>query len=176
MSSLSYGVEQHKMQHGFILSDNDTFASHLVASGHHSRQTNLEGYLIIQGNKERTLYENRKTENNGESYFLFQAQNLDLPSLTKGAVMSGHIVESLNGTYSPENIIVKKASFVVTGVLLNIENPFFQSSNKIKEGYCTSKQNQHAFNGELDHSNLYASVNSGKCCIWNGRPYCGKPC
>ncbi|MEZ4742669.1 MAG: hypothetical protein R3B45_09510 [Bdellovibrionota bacterium] len=35
----------------------------------------------------------------GQSYFLFQAQNLDLPSLEAEAFLTGHIVEFEIGSY-----------------------------------------------------------------------------
>ncbi len=71
-------------------------------------------------------YKERKLMSAGASYFLFQAQGLDLPSLKTGQVLTGHIVESIVGNYEPKNIIVKKASYKVEKVLLNIENPFFR--------------------------------------------------
>ncbi|MGE3756738.1 MAG: hypothetical protein AB7H97_03230 [Pseudobdellovibrionaceae bacterium] len=116
----------HEMQHGFVLSANDTFASHLVATGHHSRQTELHSKLVIEDPLEADLYAQRKAANaNEDFYFLFQAQKLDLPSLKPGQVLTGHIVESRTGKYEPKNIIVKKAALRVEKVFLNIENPFF---------------------------------------------------
>lgn len=116
----------HEMQHGFVLAADDKFASHLVATGHHSRQGEITGQLSINDQQEREIYEERKSLNGpGGSYFLFQAQSLDLPSLKSGQVLIGHIVESKVGNYEPKNIIVKRATFKVEKVLLNIENPFF---------------------------------------------------
>lgn len=121
-------AQSHEMQHGFVLSADDKFASHLVASGHHSRQTEILGTLSIPSPEEQAFYQERKmiSETHG-SYFVFQAQNLDLPSLEDGTLLHGHIIESKKGKYEPQNIIVKAASFYVNKVLLNIENPFFAS-------------------------------------------------
>lgn len=115
----------HEMQHGFVLSVNDTHGSHLVASGHHSRQVEIKGKLIIENSLDNVAYEMRKVDSNGRSYFLFQAQHLDLPTLANGTMLEGHIVEAQLGKYEPKNIIVKKALFKVEKVLLNIPNPFF---------------------------------------------------
>lgn len=116
----------HEMQHGFVLAAGDKFASHLVATGHHSRQTEITGELAIDDLQEKKFYEDRKLVNNSDSsYFLFQAQSLDLPSLKVGQILNGHIVESKVGGYDSKNIIVKKATFKVEKILLNMENPFF---------------------------------------------------
>lgn len=115
----------HEMQHGFVLATDDQFASHLVASGHHSRQAEITGLLSIENQHELAIYRERKTLSVGGSYFLFQAQSLDLPSLKDGQVLTGHIVESKIGDYEPKNIIVKKATYTIEKVLLNIPNPFF---------------------------------------------------
>ena len=64
------------------------------------------------------------------SYFLFQAQKLDLPSLAAEQVLTGHIVESKIGAYESKNIIVKTATFRVKKVLLNIPNPFLTEVGK----------------------------------------------
>lgn len=116
----------HEMQHGFILAADDKFASHLVATGHHSRQAEITGQLRIEDPQEKEIYQERKAQNAGGSYFLFQAQDLDLPTLSDGQVLTGHIVESKIGGYEPKNKIVGSASFKVEKVLLNIPNPFFQ--------------------------------------------------
>lgn len=117
----------HEMQHGFILSNDDTLGSHLVASGHHSRQTEIVGELHISDANEEAHYRQRKEESTiNQSYFLFQAQNLDLPTLKDGEVLRGHIIESKVGMYQPKNIVVNDAVFVVKKVMLNIVNPFFQ--------------------------------------------------
>lgn len=116
----------HEMQHGFILSANDTFGSHLVATGHHSRQTNITGTLFIEDPSERAHYAKQKSSDvNGQTYFLFQAQSIDLPTLKPGQVMTGHIVQAQVGKYEPKNIIVKDAKFTVAKIILNMENPFF---------------------------------------------------
>ncbi len=115
----------HEMQHGFVLSADDHFASHLVANGHHSRQTEITGQLLIEDPQEMEIYQQRKSQNAGSSYFLFQAQSLDLPTLSAGQVLRGHIVESKMGDYEPKNKIVSLATFEVKKVLLNIPNPFF---------------------------------------------------
>lgn len=115
----------HEMQHGFVLATDDKFASHLVANGHHSRQAEITGRLSIDDQQEMKTYQERKTLSAGGSYFLFQAQSLDLPSLKDGQVLTGHIVESKIGDYEPKNIIVKKATYTIEKVLLNIPNPFF---------------------------------------------------
>src|SRR5215217_2716235 len=71
----------HEMQHGFVLSADDQFGSHLVATGHHSRQAEIRGRLAIADPAEAAKYTHRKLLNgNGTAYFLFQAQSLDLPS------------------------------------------------------------------------------------------------
>ena len=110
----------HEMQHGFVLSADDTFASHLVATGHHSRQVEILGSLVIPDSGESEKYVKQNTH-----YYLFQAQKLDLPSLQEGQILRGHIVESTLGRYEPKNILVKKAEFRIEKILLNIENPFF---------------------------------------------------
>ena len=126
MSQAGAHAMYHEMQHGFVLSDNDTFGSHLVASGHHSRQAEVIGQLTIEDRAEMDNYTKRKSLSpNGEVYFLFQAQSLDLPSLKEGQLLIGHIVESQAGKYEPKNIIVKKATFKVNKILLNMINPFF---------------------------------------------------
>jgi hypothetical protein len=117
----------HEMQHGFVLAADDTFASHLVATGHHSRQVDIMGQLSIEDQQELATYEERKSLNaDGGSYFLFQAQSLDLPSLKAGQILTGHIIESNVGNYEPTNVIVTKATFRIERVLLNMENPFFK--------------------------------------------------
>lgn len=116
----------HEMQHGFILGADDNFASHLVAKGHHSRQTEITGQLIIDDQQEMKTYQVRKQVSAGSTYFLFQAQSLDLPTLSAGQTLVGHIVESKMGDYNPANRIVRSARFQVRQVLLNIPNPFFE--------------------------------------------------
>jgi hypothetical protein len=120
----SHGVP-HEMQHGFVLAADDKFASHLVATGHHSRQTEIAGELTIDGLQEMAMYQKRKALSAGSSYFLFQAQNLDLPSVKAGQVLTGYIVESKVGDYDPKNVIVQKATYKIEKVILNLLNPFF---------------------------------------------------
>jgi len=121
----------HEMQHGFVLAVDDSFASHLVTSGHHSRQAEIIGQLLIEDPQEMQIYQERKSQSAGSSYFLFQAQNLDLPTLSAGQVLTGHIVESKLGDYEPQNKIVRSATFRVQKVLLNIPNPFFSEDLQI---------------------------------------------
>lgn len=115
----------HEMQHGFVLSADDKFASHLVATGHHSRQAEIVGQLLIDDQQEMEFYQERKSRSSGRFYFLFQAQDLDLSTLSDGQILTGHIVESKVGDYEPKNKIVRSAIFKVEKVLLNIPNPFF---------------------------------------------------
>lgn len=126
--SLQINAIAHEMQHGFILSNNDSLGSHLVANGHHSRQVEVVGQLTIASSNEQAFYRQRK-ENSAinQTYFLFQAQQLDLPRLTVGMTLTGHIVESRMGSYEPKNVIVKSATFRIQRILLNIPNPFFVS-------------------------------------------------
>ncbi len=131
LSSQSYAQHvghsmHHEMQHGFVLSADDTFASHLVATGHHSRQTEILGDLVIEDPQEIAFYRERKSLSAGNSYFLFQAQSLDLPSLKEGQVLTGHIIESKVGNYDPKNVVIKKATYRVIKIFLNMENPFFK--------------------------------------------------
>ena len=118
-------TEQHPMQHGFILAKKDTFATHLVASGHHSRQVSVWGKLKIIDKKERYIYVSKRKENKNQFYYLFQAQHLDLPSLKVGETLKGHIVESKVGSYQPGNKIVSEAEFKVEYIFINLLNPFF---------------------------------------------------
>jgi hypothetical protein len=127
----------HDMQHGFILAADDKFASHLVATGHHSRQTEITGELLIEDQQEIEIYRERKLQSGGSTYFLFQAQTLDLPKLSSGQVLRGHIIESKIGDYEPGNKIVRFAKYRVQKVLLNISNPFFYEKNvKSEKTHC----------------------------------------
>lgn len=106
-----------------------------------SRQAEITGRLRIDDPQEMEFYQERKSQNAGGSYFLFQAQSLDLPTLSDGQVLTGHIVESKIGGYEPKNKIVGSASFKVKKVLLNIPNPFFteeeqRSSSRPKKAHC----------------------------------------
>lgn len=80
------------MQHGFILGTDDRFASHLVGTGPHSRQVEIVDQLLIDDLQEMNNYQERKLKSASKSYFLFQAQNLNLPTLSDGDVLIGHIV------------------------------------------------------------------------------------
>lgn len=117
----------HEMQHGFIISKNESFFSHLVANGHHSHQLSFSGSLSIQDLAERKFYFERRKLNSTDkkSYFLFQAQKLNLPLTFNGQVLVGHIVESPTGDYTPQNIIVRDAKIRVEKVQINVINPFF---------------------------------------------------
>ena len=115
----------HEMQHGFVLAADDAFASHLVASGHHCWQAEVVGRLEIEDPQEREIYERQKMLSKGRTYFLLQAQKLDLPSIGQGQILRGHIVESQVGMYEPKNVTVRNAVFRIERVLLNLPNPFF---------------------------------------------------
>mgnify|MGYP000505829349 CR=1 FL=1 len=114
-------------------------ASHLVANGHHSRQVEIIGQLSIADQQEMEIYQQRKIQSAGKSYFLFQAQNLDLPSISDGQTLKGHIVESKIGGYEPKNKIVRAATFKVEKVLLNIPNPFFMEEEKMSSPKSNEK-------------------------------------
>ena len=127
------------MQHGFILTNNDTFGSHLVANGHHSRQTEILGQLTIANGKDAVFYHQRKLRSTAnQTYFLFQAQQLDLPKLTAGMVLTGHIIESKIGGYEPQRVVVPSATFRIQRVLLNIPNPFFtrETMQSLQPRHC----------------------------------------
>ncbi|WP_408097217.1 hypothetical protein ACJVC5_19460 [Peredibacter sp. HCB2-198] len=117
----------HEMQHGFIISDDDRFFSHLVAQGHHSHQLDASGTLIIPSREEREIYRQHKELNVPlkKTYFLFQAQKLNLPSVKGGQVLTGHIIESPVGDYQPQNIIIRDARIQVDRVFINMVNPFY---------------------------------------------------
>ena len=107
----------------------DKFASHLVAEGMHSRQTEVLGTLLIPDQDENTLYQQRKLSSNGQFYYFMLAQQVDLENVKEGQVLAGPIVESKVGEFEPKNIIIKEWRFTVERVLLNIENPFFKEVN-----------------------------------------------
>lgn len=167
----------HEMQHGFVLAEDDKFASHLVATGHHSRQAEITGQLLIDDQKEMEFYQERKLQSAGSSYFLFQAQNLNLPTLSAGQVLTGHIVESKIGDYEPKNKIVRSATFQVQKVLLNISNPFFSG----EEQHSLSSQSKRPLRQDDSYSNdLLNSIMSEKsekenCCIRGVKP-CNLKC
>lgn len=166
--------EYHEMQHGFVLAADDLFASHLVATGHHSRQAEILGQLIINDQQEMEFYQERKIQSAGRAYFLFQAQNLDLPTLSAGQVLTGHIVESKIGQYEPKNKIVRAAMFRVQKVLLNIPNPFFSEEAGLKSS-CQSKQllrQNDAFISDI----LIPSKSEKKHCCDTGEKPCWWKC
>ena len=124
------GHHSHAMEHGFIISDDELYFSHLVATGHHSHQLSFSGKLQFQDSREREIYFEQKKKNKPKkSYFLFQAQRLDLPATREGQVLRGHIVESAIGDYQPKNVIVKDAEITVERVHINTINPFFVEEN-----------------------------------------------
>lgn len=158
----------HEMQHGFVLAGDDKFASHLVATGHHSRQVEITGQLLIDDPQEMEIYQERKLQNAGSSYFLFQAQNLDLPTLSAGKVLTGHIVESKIGEYEPKNKIVRSAAFQVQKVLLNIPNPFF--TGEVQHG--SHSQFKRSLRQDSSTELLLNSIRSEKkhCCDTGAKP------
>lgn len=159
----------HEMQHGFVLAADDKFASHLVASGHHSRQTEITGHLLIDDQQEMEFYQQRKIQSAGGTYFLFQAQNLNLPTLSDGHILKGHIVESKTGGYEPKNIIVHSAVFKVEKVLLNILNPFFIEEEQVNSPIQTqssSLQEDRYLNGLINTSN----PKKAHCCDTGKKP------
>ncbi len=115
----------HEMQHGFIISSDNQYYGHLVASGHHSHQLSFTGELMIEDSAEKEIYEKQKVLSQNRTYFLFQAQKLNLPTTSPGQVLTGHIVESNVGDYTPKNIIVKNAKIRVDKIHINVINPFF---------------------------------------------------
>ena len=157
----------HEMQHGFVLAVDDKFASHLVATGHHSRQAEITGQLLIDDQQEMEFYQERKIQSAGRSYFLFQAQNLDLPTLSDGQVLTGHIVESKIGDYEPKNKIVRSAIFKVQKVLLNIPNPFFVEEAQRDSSNQTARSLRQDSN-YLD--NLLNSMEKKHCCDTGAKP------
>lgn len=159
----------HEMQHGFVLAADDKFASHLVANGHHSRQTEITGQLSIDDQQEMEFYQERKLQSSAKSYFLFQAQNLDLPTLSDGQLLTGHIVESKIGDYEPKNKIVRSATFKVEKVLLNIPNPFFieeAQSSSFRQLQRSSKQDNSYLDGFLNSS----EPKKAHCCDTGAKP------
>ena len=158
-----------EMQHGFVLGADDKFASHLVATGHHSRQVEISGQLEIEDPQEMKIYRERKLQSAGSSYFLFQAQNLDLPNLSAGEILTGYIVESKIGEYEPKNKIIRTAVFQVQKVFLNIPNPFFTGEVQ----YGSSSQLKHSLRQDINYSNdLLNSIKSEEkhCCDTGAKP------
>lgn len=159
----------HEMQHGFVLAADGNFASHLVANGHHSRQTEITGQLLIDDPQEMEIYQERKLKSAGSSYFLFQAQNLDLPTLSTGQVSTGYIVESKIGDYEPKKKIVRSATFQVQKVLLNIPNPFFTGEMQ----NSSSSQSVRSLRQEKNYSNAflnYIKREKKHCCDTGAKP------
>lgn len=164
----------HGIQHGFVLSEGDKFASHLVANAHHSRQVEITGQLSIDDQQELETYQERRLKSDGTSYFIFQAQNLDLPSLSPRQVLTGHIVESKVGFYEPQNIIVRSAVFHVQEVLLNIPNPFFAIDthlNSTNHSKCSLRQDSHYSHDLMDNT-----LNEGAHCCDTGKKPCNWKC
>lgn len=159
----------HEMQHGFVLSADDKFASHLVATGHHSRQAEIIGELLIDDQQEMEIYQERKLQSAGSSYFLFQAQSLDLPTLSVGQVLIGHIVESKMGDYEPKNKIVRSASFRVQKILLNISNPFF---TEVAHHGLSSPSNPLQRKNDSNLNDILNNFKSekGHCCDTGAKP------
>ena len=159
----------HEMQHGFVLAADDKFASHLVANGHHSRQAEITGELFIEDPQELEFYQERKLQSAGGSYFLFQAQTLDLPTLSDGQVLTGHIVESKMGDYEPKNKIVRFATFRVHKVLLNIPNPFFIGEEQHTSSVRSPQKNR-SYSNELLNSikskKKHCCETGAKPCMW----------
>lgn len=161
----------HEMQHGFILSADDTFGSHLVAQGHHSRQAEIKGQLVIQNLNDRALYQQRKMASTiNQTYFVFQAQQLDLPNVTEGMTLEGHIIESKIGGYEPRNIVVKIATYEVKKVLLNIINPFFTEDPKVLNGSSDSPRHADTSSKKLSPASkeekLHCCDTGEKPCNW----------
>ncbi len=127
-ASASQDAIHHEMQHGFIISDSDSFFGHLVARGHHSHQLSFSGILSIDDAQDKDFYQGRRKLNTTQrkSYFLFQAQKLHLPYTASGQILVGHIVESPIGDYTPQNIIVREAKLKVGEIFINVINPFFR--------------------------------------------------
>lgn len=121
VSSISMGMD-HKMQHGFILSRNDTIANHLVAEGHHSYQVTVRGRLEFASAKEKNEYTLLKAYGRNK-YYLFQAQDVQIAQLPNK--LYGHIVEMEIGKYEPKGPRVENAVFVIDEVLSSYPNPFF---------------------------------------------------
>ena len=117
------------MDHGFIFGKEDFFISHLVARGHHSHQVSVTGRLIIESDEElyKFHYERSFSEN---SYFVFQAESIELTSLRRDQILRGYIFQSQIGKYEPNNVIVTNATFEIENVDLSVVNPFFKSKNK----------------------------------------------
>lgn len=139
ISSLAV-AEDHQMQHGFVLSRNDTIMSHLVAHRHHSFQVTLQGSLKFMFARDQATYELLKKSGNNK-YYLFQAQNVQINKLPNH--LSGHIVEMELGQYEPNGRRIDNVTFVIDEVLSSFPNPFFgfevskpQLSNQTKVDDC----------------------------------------
>lgn len=113
----------HKIQHGFVLSEDGNYATHLVATGHHSWQMTLAEELSVPPSQKHRLA--TKLAAKGQ-YLLLQAQDLDLNNVEAGTVLTGHIVQADYGDYLPQNKQFPVATFTVTKVIVNLPNPFFK--------------------------------------------------
>ncbi|HEY8278918.1 MAG TPA: hypothetical protein VIH99_04800 [Bdellovibrionota bacterium] len=120
--------EPHPMRHGFILHRDGKAASHLVADGHHSRQTEVQGRLLFDSTNDELNYlvQRQRDDKNKESYFVMLAQGVDLPAVKAGDILEGPIAEMHLGAFEPKNELIKHAKFEVQEVILNVENPFFK--------------------------------------------------
>lgn len=87
----------------------------------------VSGELIIPKEAEREIYLKQKELNvpMKKTFFLFQAQKLNLPETKSGQVLKGHIIESAIGDYDPKNVIVREAQIIIKKVHINLINPFF---------------------------------------------------
>jgi hypothetical protein len=124
---LSPALFAMEMQHGFVLSDNGKYSTHLVAEGHHSYQVSVTGQLEIADKGEAVQYRKVRQENqvSPKSYFVLMAQKVDITTVKPGQKLIGHIIESPLGDYTPGNILVKSATFTVKEILMSVPNPFF---------------------------------------------------
>jgi hypothetical protein len=167
-------ASSHTLQHGFVLSADDDFASHLVAPGHHSHQAEISGQLEIEDQREFEIYRELKARSAGTTYFLLQAQNLDLLSLKDGQELKGHIIESKIGDYEPANKVVHLARFKINKVLLNIPNPFFMEdaqAHSLKTSAPLSSPS------DRDSESLATSFKStAKHCCDTGKKPCNWKC
>ena len=139
-----------------------------MGTGPHSRQVKIVGQLLVDDPQEMTNYQERKLKSASKSYFLFQAQNLNLSTLSDGDVLIGHIVESKIGEYEPKNKIIRSAVFQVQKVLLNISNPFF-----IEEVKYINNQLQQTLRQDISYSEDLLStleVEKKHCCDKGKKP------
>lgn len=128
-----------------------------------------KGQLVISDYDERELYLSRRALSAGRSYFLFQAQRLDLPTLSAGQVLAGHIVESRIGQYEPHRRIVTAATFRVEKVLLNIPNPFF-ANETVSSAVRTSSEPLRQGGDPLSDLLRPREVDKKHCCDTGKKP------